>query len=136
KWARLRLPNGQVARTAWKEKRKPLHKLRISRNVKFKLAGNVHFGEVLFYVYLDIPHPQHGTEEKALALVSIYTQPHPALLQASLHTVLSCQYQGDCALCFIEVKAIESVVAMVPHNPFPGDPMERFVVVEKPGLDI
>lgn len=34
KWARLRLPNGQIARSAWKESLKPLHKLRISRNVK------------------------------------------------------------------------------------------------------
>jgi hypothetical protein len=29
-----------------------------------------------------------------------------------------------------------AVVAMVPHQPFPGDSVERFFVVEKPGLDI
>jgi hypothetical protein len=34
RWARLRLPNGQIARSAWKEKLKPLEKLRIARNVK------------------------------------------------------------------------------------------------------
>lgn len=34
RWARLRLPNGQVARTLWKESRKPLNQLRMSRNVK------------------------------------------------------------------------------------------------------
>jgi hypothetical protein len=34
RWARLRLPNGQVARSAWKEKLKPLEKVRIARNVK------------------------------------------------------------------------------------------------------
>ncbi len=34
KWSRLRLPNGQNARSAWKEKLKPLHKVRMSRNVK------------------------------------------------------------------------------------------------------
>jgi hypothetical protein len=33
-WARLRLPNGQVARSAWKEKLKPLERLRTARNVK------------------------------------------------------------------------------------------------------
>ena len=32
KWARLRLPNGQIARSAWKEKEKA--KVRIARNVK------------------------------------------------------------------------------------------------------
>ena len=34
RWARLRLPNGQIARSSWKEKLKPLEKLRIARNVK------------------------------------------------------------------------------------------------------
>jgi hypothetical protein len=34
RWARLRLPNGQVARSSWKEQLKPLQKLRMARNVK------------------------------------------------------------------------------------------------------
>ena len=34
RWARLRLPNGQVARSAWKEKLKPLQKVRMARNIK------------------------------------------------------------------------------------------------------
>ena len=34
RWARLRLPNGQVARSAWKETLKPLCKVRMARNVK------------------------------------------------------------------------------------------------------
>ena len=34
RWARLRLPNGQVARSRWKESLKPLQKLRTARNVK------------------------------------------------------------------------------------------------------
>ena len=33
-WARLRLPNGQVARSAWKEKLKPLERIRTARNMK------------------------------------------------------------------------------------------------------
>ena len=33
----------------------------------------------------------------------------------------------------IGVKSISAVVAMVPHQPFPGE--ERFFLVEKPGLD-
>ena len=31
RWARLRLPNGQVARSRWKETQKPLNKVRMSR---------------------------------------------------------------------------------------------------------
>lgn len=34
KWARLSLPTGQIARSAWKETQKPLEKSRMSRNVK------------------------------------------------------------------------------------------------------
>lgn len=34
RWARLQLPNGQVARSRWKESLKPLGKLRTARNVK------------------------------------------------------------------------------------------------------
>jgi len=34
RWARLRLPNGQVARSRWKEALKPINKIRIARNVK------------------------------------------------------------------------------------------------------
>ena len=34
RWARVRLPNGQVARALWKEGTRVLEKLRISRNLK------------------------------------------------------------------------------------------------------
>ena len=34
RWARLRLPNGQIARLQWKEALKPINKIRVSRNVK------------------------------------------------------------------------------------------------------
>lgn len=36
RWARLSLPNGQIARSLWKESRRPLNKLRTSRNVKVR----------------------------------------------------------------------------------------------------
>jgi hypothetical protein len=38
RWARLRLPNGQVARSAWKEKLKPLEKVRMARNIKVNFS--------------------------------------------------------------------------------------------------
>jgi hypothetical protein len=34
RWARLHLPNGQIARSAWKEKIKPLNKVQMARNIK------------------------------------------------------------------------------------------------------
>lgn len=36
RWSRVRLPNGQVARSNWKESLKPLYKLRSARNVKVR----------------------------------------------------------------------------------------------------
>jgi hypothetical protein len=47
RWARLRLPNGQVARSAWKEKLKPLEKVRMARNVtvRFPLASLTMYNE-------------------------------------------------------------------------------------------
>lgn len=41
RWARLRLPNGQVARSAWKERLKPLTNIRTSRNVKVCNTGTI-----------------------------------------------------------------------------------------------
>ena len=34
RWARLHLPNGQIARSAWKENLKPINKVRTARNIK------------------------------------------------------------------------------------------------------
>ena len=73
-----------------------------------------------------------------LALVSLYSKPDESLLSLSAGTLWSCEYQGDAALKFINVKTIQSVVAMIPHRPeIQGVPLsERFFLVEKPGLDV
>jgi hypothetical protein len=74
--------------------------------------------------------------ETALALVSLYSLPHRGLLEYSYHTLLSCTYGGDTDLRVVDIKSIMSVIAMVPHHPFPGDSSDRYFVVEKPGLDV
>lgn len=38
RWAHLRLPNGQISRSRWKEILKPLDKIRVSRNVKVSFS--------------------------------------------------------------------------------------------------
>ena len=50
----------------------------------------------------------------------------------------SCERQVENALQVIDVKTIQSVVAMIPHQPrIPGERRkDRFFVVEKPGLDV
>jgi hypothetical protein len=77
-----------------------------------------------------------GETETTLALVSLYSPPDKNLFEHSFHTLLSCTHAGDASLQVIDVKSILSVVAMVPHLPFPGDTSERYFVVEKPGLDV
>lgn len=72
-----------------------------------------------------------------LAVISVYSEPREDLLEASHGTLVSCQYFGDNALEVIEVSCIESVVAMVPHNPpHAMDTESHFFLIERPGLDI
>ncbi|KAG1759571.1 hypothetical protein EV702DRAFT_982724 [Suillus placidus] len=129
KWARLRLPNGQVARSAWKEQAMSKQP-RMARNVKLLLDGHTAIAEVYFYFNMTI----HG-QRKTFAMVSEYSDPHQDLLQRSYHTVFACQYHGDASLKLTEVSTIQSVVAMVPHQ-FPGIDGTLFYLIERPGLDI
>jgi len=73
-----------------------------------------------------------------LALISLYSKPNKSLLALSVNTLWSCEYQGNDALMFIDVKIIQAVIAMIPHRPeiqgFP--PSDHFFLVEKPGLDV
>jgi hypothetical protein len=77
-------------------------------------------------------------KELGLALVSLYSRPDPTLLNKSVNTLWSCEYEGDGALIFTNAKTIHSVVAIGPHRPVIGDQQmgERFFLVEKPGLDV
>ena len=80
----------------------------------------------------------HEGCETPLALISLYSTPDPRLLKASHNTLWSCEHQGDSALRFINAKAIQLVVAMIPHTPrIEAQQLgERFFLVEKPGLDV
>ncbi|KAI9442694.1 hypothetical protein H4582DRAFT_1809812 [Lactarius indigo] len=148
RWAKLRIPTGQNCYSAWKEKQKPLEKRRTARNVKvnpaspatfsrltalLRLGGETRIAEVYFFIHL-----RHEDQDTALALVSLYSQPDSSLLRLSMNTLWSCVYLGDGALKFVDVKAIQSVVAMIPHRPsIDGRPAEdRFFSVEKPGFDV
>lgn len=42
RWAHLRLPNEQIARSRWKESKKPLEKVRMARNVKVYMIFHSH----------------------------------------------------------------------------------------------
>ncbi|KAF8869902.1 hypothetical protein CPB84DRAFT_1693643 [Gymnopilus junonius] len=133
RWARLRLPNGQVARSRWKESLKPLRKLRTARNVKFiDNVGITHFGEVLYYFRC-----RRQDTLLTLAVLSVYSEPDPELLAASHGTFISCRYLGDSSTQVIDVRHIKAVVAMVPHTlEKHGDGEEHRYLIERPGLDV
>lgn len=46
RWGRLRLPNGQVARSLWSESKRAADKVRVTRNVKVRLI----LSEIYVYV--------------------------------------------------------------------------------------
>ena len=58
------------------------------------------------------------------------------LLRDSSNTVYMCTYCDQEDLQIIDVKTIESVVAMVPLTPSDGDLSAQHFLVEKPGLGI
>jgi len=89
--------------------------------------------EVRFFI-----HISRDKGDMCLALVSLFSKPDEYLLDISANTLWSCKYQNDGTLKFIDVKTIQSIVAMIPHRPeIPGLPLsECFFLVEKPGLDV
>lgn len=74
-------------------------------------------------------------------MVSIYSPPDIALHTVSWGAVWSCHYQGQTQLQVVDVRTIQSVVAVVPFPDtiIPADggiPIGPFFVVEKMGLDV
>ncbi|KAF8209723.1 hypothetical protein K438DRAFT_2058579 [Mycena galopus ATCC 62051] len=114
RWARLRLPNGQIARSLWKQKRRPLDKTRMSRNIKIVLDGD-QIAEVQFFFRAQIQG-----EAIALALVNLFSSPDEEFLHESYETVWSCAHGQGTHQLVIPVKTILFVVSMIPHSIVPG----------------
>ncbi|KAJ3019329.1 hypothetical protein NUW54_g116 [Trametes sanguinea] len=143
KYARLRLPNGQVARSAWKETLKPLANSRIARIVKVMLDGKMEIAEVRYYCRL----PMSGTDTfRTVAMLSIFGARDEELFADLYGTVWLAPYRGDQALRVADVSHIHAVVAMVPDSDVVVDlsnPVEphyqpgcNYFLVEKLGLEV
>ena len=74
--------------------------------------------------------------EVTLAMVSCYSSPDPTLLTNSYNTLQSCIHLHQGGLMVVDVKEIHSVIAMVAHCPFARESVQRYFVVEKPGLEV
>ncbi|KAG1832624.1 hypothetical protein DFJ58DRAFT_750346 [Suillus subalutaceus] len=115
RWARLRLPCGQIACTAWRESERPLEKLRIARHIKVIIDGTVRFAEVQYFTQVAIATENIGEWRDAnIAVISVFSAPDADLVQLSNQTVLSCKYLGNEGLCVVDVTSIKSVVSMIP----------------------
>ncbi|KAL4255831.1 hypothetical protein AB1N83_011941 [Pleurotus pulmonarius] len=131
--ARLHLPNGQLGRSRWKEPQDTVH-IRISRNVKFLISPrSTRFGEVLYYFI-----HSHNGQCKNLAMIQPFSPPDESLLSASSNTLYVCQQEDRSRVVVVDVKQIQSVVAVIP---FADDCMRPELrgfhyVVERPGNDI
>ncbi|RDX43646.1 hypothetical protein OH76DRAFT_1360979 [Lentinus brumalis] len=139
RWARLAIPNGQVARSAWKEVARELRGKQPRRSRMVKLHGD-RFAEVQYYFPYDINGRLEG-----LAMIAPFSSPDAALLTYSRGTLMACTHPGDTAREVIFARDIVSVVAMVPLPMTASEAREedavakyasRYFVVEKPGLDI
>ncbi|KAK7446691.1 hypothetical protein VKT23_014386 [Stygiomarasmius scandens] len=105
--------------------------------IKFKNSDEQSsIGQVLYFFRL-----RFGDAVYTLAMVSVFSAPNSKLLEDSYGTVYACHYQGEAALLTIDVKKIQSVVAMVPYFNITGtgdiETHETLhFLVEKPGLEI
>ncbi|KDQ13164.1 hypothetical protein BOTBODRAFT_160772 [Botryobasidium botryosum FD-172 SS1] len=128
RWARLRLPNGDVARSAWKECLKPLGTGQRARNIKALVDGVVVYGEVQFYF-----QRQFKGKSEAFALLSLYSEPNMDLYEASHKTLYACKHHKD-RFRVISAKTIVSVVGMIPLQTYTEG--ELFYVAENIRQDI
>ncbi|KZT69500.1 hypothetical protein DAEQUDRAFT_756881 [Daedalea quercina L-15889] len=125
RWSRLGLPNGQIARSVWKECERNEDTVRRSRNVKFNLNGQTSIGEVEYFLMVKVIA---DGPVQALALVRPYTRPDAALLERSSQTVWA-----------INVKNIQTVVGMCPMpqaSLHAASMQSGYFLIEKLGLDI
>ncbi|EIW77607.1 hypothetical protein CONPUDRAFT_61883, partial [Coniophora puteana RWD-64-598 SS2] len=143
RWARLKLPNGQVARSAWRERLRVQEATRISRNVKFLDGTKTRIGEVDHYTHL----AYSTTDEQGnriihrdgVAIIRPYSDPDSDLLGLSYGGFVTCTLLPESEIFAINVKQITSIVAMIPHHPTipsTNEEEERFFMFEKPGFDV
>ncbi|KIK23437.1 hypothetical protein PISMIDRAFT_100434 [Pisolithus microcarpus 441] len=149
RWARLRLPNGQIARSEYQELQRAPEDIRMARNVKIILNEKVRIAEVRYFARLIVKAAYNHSdldedldasgplEFVNIALVTLYSDPHPHLLERSYGVLASCTKLGEASLQVIDIPTIQSVVAMIPHHPMiHGVGEDRYFLVEKTGMEI
>lgn len=101
------------------------------KTLQILLDGLIHFAEVYFFFAQTF-----GDEVQSFALVSIYSPPNEYLLETTHSTLVVCKYEGNTGLLVIDVKAILSVVAMIPFPCNIDGHGNQYFMVEKMGLGV
>ncbi|KAG1808541.1 hypothetical protein EV424DRAFT_1350322 [Suillus variegatus] len=112
RWARLRLPNGQVTINDRNEIAQVLYYAQLTIKAD-DINDNKNDGELEY-------HDDEIYRFVTVAMVSVYSHPDPELLQKSMQTVWSCKYHGNEALQLVSVKSIHGKGSLF--------------LLEKPGL--
>lgn len=94
------------------------------------------FAEVLYFAIITC-----GDVKEAVAVVSLYRDPHPELLSISSETYYLVKHLCETGIKVIQAKSIQAVVAMIPDYQFgkyiqDGTHLDWWQVVEKPGLKL
>ncbi|KAH9847331.1 hypothetical protein C2E23DRAFT_787519 [Lenzites betulinus] len=112
RWARCRLPNGQICRSAWKEVANGM--TQTARNVR--VSSLYYLQQVQYYFRCTF-----GGQLQTLALISKYGPLDQTLLQLSSGVVWAAQLpEPPCRqLEVIDIKGIVATVAMIPCNSLP-----------------
>ncbi|KIK25481.1 hypothetical protein PISMIDRAFT_9517 [Pisolithus microcarpus 441] len=136
KWAWLRLPNGQIACSAWRESLRPAEQIRMSWNIKFLCDGETRCGEVRYFTRLATAAADDNWEFVDVAIIRTYSAPDEDLLRLSNHVVLASHLLD--AISVVKVKQIVGVIAMIPRQMvLPGGVEgEFYCMMERPGYDI
>ncbi|KIN94644.1 hypothetical protein M404DRAFT_167725 [Pisolithus tinctorius Marx 270] len=136
KWARLCLPNGQVACSAWRESLRPPEQLRVSRNIKCPCDGITRCAKVQYFTRLPVQAADGNWTFTNVAIVRLYSVPDKDLLKLSNHVLLASQLLN--AISVIHVKQIISVIAMIPRQVVLPSGIAELVycMMERPRFDV
>ncbi|KAK6967044.1 hypothetical protein R3P38DRAFT_2589663, partial [Favolaschia claudopus] len=137
RWARLRLPNSQIARSLWKEQY--MTQLRTARMVKIQIdEDTAALAEILFFFILRVGDSDTDPEQY-LALASFFGPPDTDLLDLSSNAYWSFKHLRDADLRVVDVTSIISCVTMAPDHQYvihrsDGSEIDRWFLFEKPRL--
>ncbi|KAI0714436.1 hypothetical protein C8T65DRAFT_771783 [Cerioporus squamosus] len=138
KWARLRIPTGQIARTAWKECEWEAAG-RVPRRARMVRLANDTYAEIQYFFQMNIDGRELG-----LVMLAPFSARDAALYQSTFGVLMACMAQPDARLV-VNATDIASVVAMFPSILTAEEERradaadlrkQRFYVGEKVGMEI